>query len=169
MRQRIRVFFLTKLKLRLTGPAGQPEYTANNPKNTMRFPIFSNALVATALLLPTCALHAAEQQPASAAATVGSPTNSTKASIKDSKPAGKKSPVAPEIKLVDINSAGKAELKTLPGIQDVEADKIIAGRPYGSKSHLTTRGILPRDAYENIKRLVIAKQAQTPAAKSTRK
>ena len=133
----------------------------------MRYPLFSSALVAAAMLLPACPLFAAEQKPASATTTAGSPTDRTKTPIKGSKPADKKSPATSEIKLVDINSAGKAELKTLPGIQDAEADKIIAARPYGSKAQLTTRGILPRDAYENLKRLVIARQA--PAAQSAKK
>ena len=73
------------------------------------------------------------------------------------------------VKLVDINSAGKAELKMLPGISDAEADKIIAGRPYGSKAHLTTRNIVSRDIYENLKTLVIARQKQSPAPKSATK
>jgi DNA uptake protein ComE-like DNA-binding protein len=60
--------------------------------------------------------------------------------------------------LVDINSAGKAELKKLPGIGDSEADKIIAGRPYGSKAFLVTRKIIPAGVYEQIKARIIARQ-----------
>lgn len=62
------------------------------------------------------------------------------------------------VKLVDINSASKAELKTLPGIDDALANKIIAGRPYLSKAFLVTRNIVPAGAYETIKRQIIAKQ-----------
>lgn len=65
---------------------------------------------------------------------------------------------AVKVRLVDINSAGRNELKTLPGITDAVADKIIASRPFGSKSQLTTRGLLPRDVYENLKGLVMARQ-----------
>ena len=75
----------------------------------------------------------------------------------------------PRIKLVDINSANKAELKTLPGISDADADKIIAGRPYGSKAHLTTRGIIPAATYDNLKKRVIAKQKPEAAAKPAKK
>ena len=60
--------------------------------------------------------------------------------------------------LTDINSASKAELKKLPGIDDFRANRIIAGRPFGSKALLTTSGILPRADYENVKMLVVAKQ-----------
>lgn len=69
------------------------------------------------------------------------------------------------VKLVDINSAAKAELKTLPGIGDVEADRIIAGRPYLSKANLVTAGILPSRTYEVLKSRVIARQNLATAAK----
>jgi DNA uptake protein ComE-like DNA-binding protein len=60
--------------------------------------------------------------------------------------------------LVDINSASKAELKKLPNVDDATADKIIAGRPYLSKSKLVTRDIIPRLLYEGLKTKIIAKQ-----------
>ena len=85
------------------------------------------------------------------------------AKSKSAQPAKGKSTPAP--KLVDINSAGKAELKTLPLIGDAEADKIIAGRPYGSKAHLVTHNIIPRDAYEGLKTLVIARQKDSAPPK----
>src|SRR5690349_11241278 len=65
--------------------------------------------------------------------------------------------VAPA-KLVDINSASKAELKKLPGIQDAQADKIIAGRPYGSKAWLVTHNIISGVHYEQIKSMIVAAQ-----------
>ena len=61
-------------------------------------------------------------------------------------------------KLVDINSATKDELKTLPGIQDPQADRIIAGRPYLSKARLVSRKILSTEQYNSIKKRIIAKQ-----------
>jgi DNA uptake protein ComE-like DNA-binding protein len=63
-----------------------------------------------------------------------------------------------KVKVVDINSANAAELKTLPGIGEAEAAKIIAARPFGSKAWLVTKGILPEDKYPGLKDLVIAKQ-----------
>jgi DNA uptake protein ComE-like DNA-binding protein len=63
---------------------------------------------------------------------------------------------APQL-LVDINRAGKADLKKLPGIDDAAADKIIAGRPYRSKADLVTRNIIAPGIYEELKRNVIAK------------
>lgn len=71
---------------------------------------------------------------------------------------------AGKVKLVDINRAKKGELVKLPGVSDVEADKIIAGRPYGSKAHLVTRQILPEGTYQAVKGLIIAKQPTKDAA-----
>ena len=64
-------------------------------------------------------------------------------------------------KLVDINSASKAELKKLPGITDAVADKIIAGRPYLSKAFLVTNNIIPVGTYTAVSKLIIAKQKNT--------
>lgn len=63
-----------------------------------------------------------------------------------------------KVQLVDINSASKAQLAMLPGITPAYAAQIVASRPYGSKSHLTTRGILPRDVYERLKDKIVARQ-----------
>ena len=67
-------------------------------------------------------------------------------------------PKTAAVKAVDINSAGKAELMTLPGIDAARADKIIAGRPYLSKAFLVTRNIIPAGVYDSIKRQIIARQ-----------
>ncbi len=70
------------------------------------------------------------------------------------------------VKLVDINSASSAELQTLPGISDSDAAKIIAGRPYGSKSWLVTNNIIPTATYQGLKTLVIARQKSSTAPKA---
>ena len=122
-----------------------------------------SALIAAILLLSAGLALAADTKPATAGETKA--TSGAKTTEKSAKAA--KAPA--KVKLVDINSAGKKELMTLPGISDADADKIIAGRPYGSKAHLTTRNIISRGTYENLKTLVIAKQTQDPAAKPAKK
>lgn len=69
----------------------------------------------------------------------------------------KKAPAAP-VKLIDLNSASRDELKKLPGVGDVEADKIIAARPLLTKAELVTRDILGAGPYLSLKHLVVALQ-----------
>jgi hypothetical protein len=60
-------------------------------------------------------------------------------------------------KPLDLNHATKAQLRDLPGITDVRADRVIAGRPYGNSQELASRHILPAPVYDRIKDLVTAR------------
>jgi competence protein ComEA len=68
------------------------------------------------------------------------------------------------IKPVDINSASKAQLMSLPGIGDAEAKKIIAGRPFRSKARLVADNILSQAAYNALKGRIVAVQKKQPSA-----
>jgi competence protein ComEA len=68
----------------------------------------------------------------------------------------------PVSQIIDVNSASKQQLKTLPGIGEAEADKIIANRPYPSKVETVTKGAIPHGIYIQIKDRIIAKQPNTP-------
>jgi DNA uptake protein ComE-like DNA-binding protein len=70
-------------------------------------------------------------------------------------PKHKKPPPAP-VKLVDINSATLAELKSLPGIGQAEAERIVARRPYLTKGDLVLKKVLPAGPYMSLKNRVVA-------------
>jgi competence protein ComEA len=106
--------------------------------------------------------------PAFAADSAVAPVHSglAAASASASAPAKKQTSVVPSSQQLDINSASRQKLKTLPGIGDAEAAKIMAGRPYYSKTDLVTRKVLPEGSYAAIKYRIFA---APPAVKSSSK
>ena len=60
--------------------------------------------------------------------------------------------------LMDINTASADQLKSLPGMTDDVANKIIAARPYTGKDQLVKQKIVDKDEYAKIRPLIVAKQ-----------
>jgi competence protein ComEA len=53
-------------------------------------------------------------------------------------------------KPLNLNSASKAQLMSLPGMDDATADRVIAGRLYSSEHQLLERRIVSREEYNKI-------------------
>ncbi len=53
-------------------------------------------------------------------------------------------------KPLNLNAASKAQLMSLPGMDDATADRVIAGRPYSSEHQLLDRRIVSREEYNKI-------------------
>ena len=130
-------------------------------------------LLLAVLLAATVSLaaHAATATTAGPAASVAASvaasgvTSAPPPSMHGQMPPKKPAPVAPA-KLVDINSASRKELKTLPGIGNAEADKIIANRPYLTKTELVTKQVLPYGPYLSLKNLIVAMPKAKPKTTS---
>jgi DNA uptake protein ComE-like DNA-binding protein len=60
-------------------------------------------------------------------------------------------------KPLDLNSATKDQLMSLPGLTAAEADRVIAARPYIAPGDVLTRHILSKAEYDRISDRVTAK------------
>ena len=58
---------------------------------------------------------------------------------------------------LDLNSASLDDLKKLPGIGDVDASKIVGGRPFGSTSDLVDKNIISSAVFDKIKSFITVK------------
>lgn len=74
------------------------------------------------------------------------------------KPAKEAKAAAPATQQIDINSATEEQLRSVPGIGEVYAKKIVAGRPYRAKNELVQKKVLPAGVYNKVKDHLIAKQ-----------
>lgn len=116
------------------------------------------ALVAPALLL----LLGCTNSPRDQERVRRDTANATAAIVSDAKAAvlgirdGLKRPTGNEA--VNINTASRPELETLPGVTPAMAGQIIDNRPYTDPGELRKKKILPKDVYDRISgRLVIGR------------
>ena len=60
---------------------------------------------------------------------------------------------------VNVNTASKAELMGLPGIDEPKANAIIADRPYRSAHQIVSKGAVSEDEYQKISSHLTASSA----------
>jgi DNA uptake protein ComE-like DNA-binding protein len=113
--------------------------------------------LALAALLAVASLAAAEGTPAPAKASATPAASGTSAKATHASASHAAAP------MVDLNSATRDDLMKLPGVGEATADKIIAGRPWTSKSQLVAKGVVNRAAYAKFRGMVVAKQAAAAA------
>jgi len=74
----------------------------------------------------------------------------------------KKKEKIPYNRRLNLNAATREELKKLPGVTDEYATKILAARPYTSKTELVLKDIIPTTVYFLIKDQVAAGKPLAP-------
>ncbi len=124
------------------------------------------ALLASALIgfAGSTLAQKAETKPAPAAAAPAAVAAPVAAKAEPAKTDAKPK-VEAKAELIDINSADKKALMTLPGIGEAYATAIVKNRPYSGKDDLMTasnkgkKAIVPEKTYDGIKDLIIAKKA----------
>ena len=60
--------------------------------------------------------------------------------------------------LIDVNSASEDQLRTLTGIGQAFAARIIKNRPYKGKNEIVSKAGVPQATYDKIKDKIIARQ-----------
>jgi DNA uptake protein ComE-like DNA-binding protein len=120
-----------------------------------------------AMLLAIGALPAGAAVPAPAGPAAPAPASmSPSAPLAHASAAGPRNRPKPVEHYVDLNSADRTELMTLPGIGAAEADRIIANRPYLTKTELVTKNVLPVGPYVSLKNFVVAMPKAKPKGKA---
>ena len=99
---------------------------------------------------------------AATAATPAAPASSHEVKA----PETAKAPAAKHMAMhkLDLNTATREELAKVPEIGETVADKIIAARPFNTKSELVSKGIVTKAEFGKLASHVYAKPATKPAA-----
>ena len=70
---------------------------------------------------------------------------------------------------VNVNTATKEDLMTLPGVTEDTADKIIAGRPFKAKSELVSKNIVTKVQFKKLSSMIMTGHMAKAAKASTKK
>jgi competence protein ComEA len=78
---------------------------------------------------------------------------------------GKRAAKAHSALRINLNTATKEELMSLPGVNDETAAKIIAARPFKSKDQLVQKNLITKDEYKKITSLITTAHMRAAATK----
>jgi len=130
--------------------ATQPPAPQENSMSAIRSVLVASVLALGIGLAPIAQAETPSPAPAKAT-TAPTPTSHTKStSSKSSKP----------MSHIDLNSASREQLMTLPGITEASADKIIEARPFKSKDELRSKGIVTKAEYDKLASHITAKASK---------
>jgi len=116
----------------------------------------------SALVLATSLSFAQNDQTgASTSSNQSTTTTTTKKARKSSTASDTSSKTSGKL---DLNTATKDQLMSLPGITDADAQKILDGRPYRAKNQLLSKGIISKDEYAKVKGQIVAHRSKTAKA-----
>ena len=122
----------------------------------------SQGLILTVAALAFAATTALADEPPSTPstppATMQAPAKATAKAVHHAKTAAK----TPK---TDLNSASKEDLMKLPGVDDAIADKIVAARPFKTRSELVSKNIVTSAEFAKLRTLVAAMPAPKSASK----
>ena len=119
------------------------------------------ALAVVGLVLPLVASAQGAQQPKTQAPAKSATEQQVKPAAATHEYHGKSAmPRAPR---VDLNAATQEELTKLPGITEELAGKIIAARPFKTRSELVSRHILTAGEFRKLESRVMVKPAPKSA------
>jgi DNA uptake protein ComE-like DNA-binding protein len=121
-----------------------------------RIPAVFVAVVALAFAA-TVALAADTTAPAPAPAKSTTPTHHSSSS--------KSSSSKTTHPKTDLNTASKEDLMKLPGVDDAIADKIVAARPFKSRSELESKNIVTKEQYSKLSAHVTVEPPAKTASK----
>jgi DNA uptake protein ComE-like DNA-binding protein len=125
--------------------------------------IVLGALATSLLLVSGCSQQDTEKTKQEAAKATAQIKEGSKVAVvelkKDVKEAAKQTKAAAEgvkqglqtpDKPVNVNSASRVQLQTLPGVDEETADRIIKGRPYHTRDEVGSKGVVSPDEFSAI-------------------
>jgi competence protein ComEA len=125
------------------------------------------AMTAAALLV-SAAIVFAEDTPSTtspAPATQAAPSKSTTKTHTSTTTSSTHHSTMPKL---DLNTATPEELAKLPGLDAAIADKIVAARPYKSRSDLVNKKIISKSEYSKIESHITVKTSSAPKSSTAK-